>query len=381
MNSKLTDNDESFDVSFVIPCLNEESSIGFVIQEIQNSTFSENYSYEIVVADNGSTDQSIEISKSKGARVINIPMKGYGAALRGGINNAKGRIIVMGDADGSYTFSESLPMVQMLENGYDLVLGNRFKGGIEKNAMPWLHKYLGNPVLSKLGRILFRIPARDFHCGLRAFKRSKIIELDLKTNGMEFASEMLVMAAKNHYEITEVPVTLKRDLRNRKPHLKTWRDGWRHLRFLLSYSPNWVFLPPLAFTVFAESTLIALGAFGPLRAGNVEFNYRTAIAISTMSLVSALILSNFMLARVLLDRNRKYIKHQTEFILVIGSVPFLLGVSGFINEYKAWAVSGFAVLPVNSNLLFVIAMGNLVCLGVIIMFFGLISALLRFQSQ
>ena len=199
---------------------------------------------EVVIADNGSTDGSQDIARAEGARVVDVPIRGYGAALTAGIADAKGEFVIMGDADDSYDLSNLGPFVEALRGGADLVMGNRFAGGIEPGAMPALHRYLGNPVLTAVGRVLFRSPVKDFHCGLRGFRREAILELDLRTTGMEFASEMVVKATLNKLNIVEVPTTLSPDGRSRAPHLRTWRDGWRHLRFLLLYSPRWLFLYP-----------------------------------------------------------------------------------------------------------------------------------------
>ena len=230
------------EVSFVLPCLNENESLEHVISEINHVFGNSDYVYEIVVADNGSVDGSIETALRLGAKLVHVNERGYGAALRGGIEAATGNKVVMGDADGSYSFRESAPMIRLLDSDCDLVIGNRFKGGIESGAMPRLHKYLGNPILSFIGRKLFKIKIGDFHCGIRAFKRDAILGLKLRSNGMEFASEMLVLAGKKKLNIKEIPVSLKPDLRTRPPHLRTWTDGWRHLRFLFAYSPKWTFL-------------------------------------------------------------------------------------------------------------------------------------------
>jgi len=199
---------------------------------------------EILVADNGSTDGSPQAAEKAGARLIHVQGAGYGSVLMGGIQSAHGRFVIMGDADGSYDFSNLMPFLEKLREGYDLVMGNRFEGGIRKGAMPFLNRYLGNPFLSRLGRLFFRTPIRDFHCGLRGFSRQAILDLDLRTTGMEFASEMVVKASLAGLKATEVPAILYPDQRDRPPHLKPWRDGWRHLRFLLLYSPRWLFLYP-----------------------------------------------------------------------------------------------------------------------------------------
>jgi glycosyltransferase involved in cell wall biosynthesis len=232
------------EVSVVMPCLNECRTVGACVQEAVATLHRLGLSGEVVVADNGSTDGSHEIADSLGARVIHVPTKGYGSALQAGIAAARGKFIIMGDADSSYDFSQIGEFLHKLDDGSDLVIGNRFAGGIKPGAMPPLHRYLGNPILTRLGRLLYKFPVRDSQCGLRAFRKDAIEKLGLQMLGMEFASEMIVKAALFHLRIAELPTVLSQDGRDRRPHLRTWRDGWRHLRFLLIYSPRWLFLYP-----------------------------------------------------------------------------------------------------------------------------------------
>lgn len=232
------------ELSIVMPCLNEAETLEACIRKAQGAIERGGFSAEIVIADNGSTDGSREIAERLGARVVSIGEKGYGSALRGGIAAARGRFIIMGDADDSYDFSAIAPFVEKLREGFDLVMGNRFRGGIAPGAMPWKHRWVGNPVLTGIGRLFFRCEARDFHCGLRAFRKDAFDRMDLRTTGMEFASEMVIKSTLKGMKIAEVPVTLRPDGRSRPPHLRSWRDGWRHLRFMLLYSPRWLFLVP-----------------------------------------------------------------------------------------------------------------------------------------
>jgi len=227
-----------------MPCLNEAATVGDCVKQAREALAKYAINGEVIVADNGSTDGSRELAAAAGASVVAVPMRGYGSALLTGIASARGEFVVMGDADGSYDFMAIDVFLAKLREGYDLVMGNRFKGGVAEGAMPFLHRYLGNPVLSFLGRLFFSSEVGDFHSGLRGFRRSPILALDLRTTGMEFASEMVVKASVEGLRIAEVPVTLSPDKRNRPPHLRTWRDGWRHLRFLLLYSPRWLFLFP-----------------------------------------------------------------------------------------------------------------------------------------
>jgi hypothetical protein len=248
---------ESRDVELTIlmPCLNEAETIATCIDKAHGFLARSGVAGEILIADNGSSDGSVEYALARGARVIAVTERGYGAALRAGIAAARGRYVIVGDADDSYDFSRLEPFLARLRGGSDLVMGNRFTGGIAPGAMPFLHRYLGNPVLSLIGRMFFRSGIRDFHCGLRGLRRDAILALDLRTTGMEFASEMVVRAALNGLAIAEVPTTLAVDGRSRPPHLRTWSDGWRHLRFLLMFSPRWLFLYP-------GTALFALGLLG-----------------------------------------------------------------------------------------------------------------------
>ena len=232
------------ELTILMPCLDEAETLATCIQNAKDFLARTGVIGEVLIADNGSKDGSQTIAKEEGARVVPIQQRGYGAALIGGIAAARGRYVIMGDADDSYDFSQLDGILAKLREGYDLVMGNRFRGGIAKGAMPFLHKYLGNPVLSFLGRLFYRIPIGDFHCGLRGFSKEAMNHLKLSTPGMEFASEMVVKSGLHRLRIAEVPVTLSPDGRSRPPHLRTWRDGWRHLKFLLLYSPRWLFLFP-----------------------------------------------------------------------------------------------------------------------------------------
>ena len=227
-----------------MPCLNEAETVARCVAEAREALARAGLDGEIVVADNGSTDGSPALAEKAGARVVTVAARGYGAALAGGIAAARGTYVVIGDADLSYDFASVPDFVKALDAGADLVMGSRFLGRIEDGAMPPLHRWLGNPVLTGLGRLFFRADVSDFHCGLRAFRREALEALDLRTTGMEYASEMVVKAALFGLRISEIPVTLRRDGRSRPPHLRTWRDGWRHLRFLLLFSPRWLFLIP-----------------------------------------------------------------------------------------------------------------------------------------
>lgn len=268
---------QSVELTILMPCLNEAETLATCIDKAQAFLARSGVSGEVLIADNGSTDGSQDIARAHGARVVPIPARGYGAALIGGIRAANGRYVIMGDSDDSYDFSALEGFVEKLREGWQLVMGNRFKGGIKPGAMPPLHRYLGNPVLTGIGRLFFRSPSGDFHCGLRGFDREAILGLDLQTPGMEFASEMVIKATIGGLRITEVPTTLSPDGRSRPPHLRSWRDGWRHLRFLLLFSPRWLFLYP-GFTLFVLGVLgMAWLLPAPRMVGSVTLDIHTLI--------------------------------------------------------------------------------------------------------
>ncbi|HEX7160900.1 MAG TPA: glycosyltransferase family 2 protein [Trebonia sp.] len=266
------------ELTVVMPCLNEAETVATCVHKAVTFIADNGIDGEVVVADNGSTDGSRELAAGAGARVVPIPERGYGNALMGGILAARGEYVIMGDADDSYDFTNLMPFVTELRKGYDLVMGNRFKGGIAPGAMPPLHKYLGNPVLSFIGRLFFRSAIGDFHCGLRGFRRDSAIALGLQATGMEFASEMVVKATLAKQKITEVPTPLAKDGRSRKPHLRSFRDGWRHLRFLLMFSPRWLFFYPGLVLLVLGLGFGAAVAAGPLNIGGINFDVNTLVA-------------------------------------------------------------------------------------------------------
>lgn len=314
-----------------------------------------NITGEVVIADNGSTDGSQEIAQAQGARVVNIEAKGYGSALMGGILAARGRFIIMGDADDSYDFANLNPFIEKLREGYDLVLGNRFKGDIKPGAMPPLHRYLGNPVLTGIGRIFFRSQCGDFHCGIRGFSKSAVIKMDLRTTGMEFASEMIVKATLAGMRITEVPTTLSPDGRSRPPHLRSWRDGWRHLRFLLLYSPRWLFLVPGLFLMLF-GFIIALWLLPkPRLIGGVTFDVQTLffaamiIIIGYQAVNFAFFTKIFAISEGLLPEDKRlnslFKIFTLEVGLIIGGLLVLMGIVGIIYALNFWKSRSFG--PVN----------------------------------
>jgi len=273
---------DSVELSVVMPCLNEAETLAACIRQIKDMLTENQIDGEIIVADNGSTDGSIDIALSEGVRVVPVTQKGYGSAIDGGVKAATGTYVVMGDADSSYNFGEIPALLAQLRKGSSLVMGNRFRGGVQEGAMPFLHRYLGNPVLSFFGRLFYTIPIGDFHCGLRGFSRKAYLTWGLRTTGMEFASEMVVKAALKKAAIAEVPVTLSPDGRSRAPHLRTWQDGWRHLLFLLIHSPRWLFAIPGLTLFMIGLALFALVLPRPIQIGRFGLDVHTLLLGMTM---------------------------------------------------------------------------------------------------
>lgn len=338
--------EEEVELTIVMPCLNEARTLPVCIEKALGSLRRHGIKGEVVIGDNGSTDGSQEIARKLGARVVDVPVRGYGAALMGGIAAARGKFIIMGDSDDSYDWTSILPFVEKLREGYDLVMGNRFKGGIKPGAMPFLNRYLGNPVLTSIGRLFFCPEMGDYHCGMRGFTREAAERMALQTTGMEFASEMVVKASLLKMRITEVPTTLSPDGRGRPPHLRRWRDGWRHLRFMLLYSPRWLFWYPGLALMLAG---LAVGAWllpGPRKVGGVEFDVHTmlyaamAVLLGFQSVLFAVFSKVFAIAEGLLPRDErleqmfKVITLETG--LIVGAVLVVLGLAG-----SAWAVWGW----------------------------------------
>ena len=289
---------DAVEVSIVMPCLNEAETVVRCVEKSLRAFRENSICGEVIVADNGSTDGSRELARDAGARVVSVEAKGYGSALMGGILAARGKYVIMGDADDSYDFSHVPRFLEKLRAGHDLVMGNRFLGGIQPGAMPTLHRYLGNPVLSGVGRLFFHSPCGDFHCGLRGFSKDAIEKLDLRTTGMEFASEMVVKATLHGLRIGEVPTTLAPDGRSRPPHLRSWRDGWRHLRFLLLYSPRWLFFYPGLTLLISGLSIILWLLPGPRRVGSVVLDVHTMLGGAALILIGFQSVAFAVLAKV-----------------------------------------------------------------------------------
>lgn len=362
------------ELSIVMPCLNEAETLATCIKKAQKYLEEQGIAGEIIIADNGSTDGSPTIAAEMGARVVPVREKGYGSALRGGIAAAHGQYIIMGDADDSYDFSNLAAFLEQLRAGQELVMGNRFQGGIAPGAMPVLHQYLGNPVLTWIGRLFFASPCGDFHCGLRGFSKEAIDRLNLRTTGMEFASEMVVKAALYKLKIAEVPTTLSPDGRSRPPHLRTWRDGWRHLRFLLLYSPRWLFLYPgllLMFVGLAVGLWLLPGPQGVFDIHTLLFA-ATAIIVGFQSVAFALFTKVFAIEEGLFpkDSNFDRVFHyiNLEVGLFIGIFLLLIGLAGSLYALTTWGANLFGSLDPAKTMRIVIPSVTCIALGVQVIF-------------
>ncbi|CAM5787400.1 glycosyltransferase family 2 protein [Rhizobacter fulvus] len=340
------------DLTILMPCLNEARTLGSCIEKAKSYLERAKVDGEVVIADNGSTDGSRAIAELHGARVVEVPVRGYGAALIAGIRAARGKFVVIGDSDDSYDFSQLDAFVGALRGGAELVMGNRFAGGIAPNAMPRLHRYLGNPALSGIGRVFFRTPIRDFHCGLRGFERGAILGLDLCCTGMEFASEMVVKASLYGLRIVEVPTTLSPDGRGRPPHLRSWRDGWRHLRFLLIHAPQWLFLYPGAMLAGLCLALMIMLELGPVVLGPLGLDVHTLVYAMVgfnvgwqMLLFGALSYMHAVRMRTLplLPRALQWLDRVTlEHGLLVAGLLVLCGLGFAILSVAYWSGVGFA---------------------------------------
>jgi len=340
------------ELTILMPCLNEAETLAICINKAMSFLKERDIDGEILIADNGSSDGSQQIAQKCGARVINIPERGYGAALIGGCNAANGKYVIMGDADDSYDFKNLMPFLEKLRGGDELVMGNRFKGGIKKGAMPPLHRYLGNPVLSTIGRVFFPSKIGDFHCGLRGYNTEAMRNLHLLTTGMEYASEMVVQATLHRLRISEVPTTLSPDGRNRPPHLRSWRDGWRHLKFLLMYCPNWLFFVPGLLFFFTGLGLSAVLTFIPVKIGDVYFDVNTLVFTILLMFVGSSIISTGVIAKIFAEQSG-YIPQDTGTIIgkikaelgtLFGMILILIGIAGAVASYVIWKRASFGAL-------------------------------------
>jgi Glycosyl transferase family 2 len=365
---------EPVELSVVMPCLNEAETLGACIRKAQKALLEARISGEIIVADNGSTDGSLDIAERLGAKVVRVSARGYGQALMGGISAAAGKYVVMGDADDSYDFGHIPRFVEKLREGADLVMGNRFRGGIQRKAMPALHQYFGNPALTSIGRLFFHSPVGDFYCGMRGFRKDACEKMGLRTTGMEFATEMVVKATLLNMRVAEVPTTLSPDGRSRPPHLRTWRDGWRTLRFFLLYSPRWLFLYPGLALIVAGTLVGAWLLPVPRTVGSVTFDVHTllyaavAVLLGFQAIAFAVFTKLFAVseglhpADPLLDRLFRYIT--LEVGLLAGAGLVLAGLGGSVYAVGIWGAHQFGRLDISHTLRLVIPAALSLTLGV-----------------
>ena len=356
-----------------MPCLNEAATLAVCIDKARGALTALGVAGEVLIADNGSTDGSPDIARAHGARVVHVAQRGYGAALAAGIDAARGRWVIMADADDSYDLGGLAPFVRALQDGADLVMGNRFRGGIVPGAMPPLHRYLGNPVLTGVGRVLFHSPCRDFHCGMRGFSRDAVRALGLRTTGMEFASEMVVKATLHGLRITEVPTTLAPDGRGRPPHLRSWRDGWRHLRFLLLYSPRYLFLVPGLLLAMLGALGMAALLPGPRRVGALTFDVHTLLFAGVAVVMGAQLVLFAALAKLFAahagllphDPRLPHVgRHVTlERGLAASGVLLALGVALALAAVHTWEAAGFGPLAIGTAMRLSVPAGTLLVLG------------------
>jgi glycosyltransferase involved in cell wall biosynthesis len=382
----------SIEISIIMPCLNEAETLETCIRKAMEYFERSGVRGEVIVGDNGSTDGSQEMALSAGARVVNVPLRGYGAALYGASLAARGKYIIMGDSDDSYDFSSLDPFVEKLRDGYDLVMGNRFSGGIKPGAMPWKNRYIGNPILSTIGKFLFHCPAGDFHCGLRGYSKDAFARMDLRTTGMEFASEMVIKATLCQMKIAEVPTILSPDGRSRAPHLRPYRDGWRHLRFMLLFSPNWLFLYPGLF-------LMVVGMVGALvlLQSSIHILHRVELGLDSLLYFAFMMVSGFqsvlfaVLSRIyavqecLYPAGRAYwnlFRHiNLERGLILG---FLLGLGGLSFAFYAlfeWHNAGFGSMDIERVARIVIPSGLAITLGIETILFSFFLSTLGISTR
>ena len=379
------------ELSVVMPCLNEEETVGICVRKAVAALRTAGIQGEVIVADNGSTDRSVEIAQAEGARVVHVPAKGYGNALMGGIRAAHGTYALMADADDSYDFTHLPRFLEPLRAGSDLVMGNRFRGGIAQHAMPFLHRYLGNPVLTAIGRIFFNSPCGDFHCGMRAFRKDSFERMDIRSAGMEFASEMVVKASLLGMRVSEIPTTLSPHGRTRPPHLRTWRDGWRHLRFLLMYSPRWLFLYPGTFLILLGATACLWLLQGPKIVHGVGLDVHTLLYAFAAVLMGFQLVAFSVFTKVFaisegllpedprLNRAFRYVTLETG--LSVGGLLLALGIGGTIYAVSGWAKQSFGNLDTEHMLRIVMPSVFSLTLGVQVVCSSFFLSILGLRRQ
>jgi hypothetical protein len=379
------------ELSIVIPCLNEAETLATCVRKARDAIARLGIDGEVIVADNGSTDDSREIAVYEGARLVPVPTRGYGAALHGGIGAANGKYIIMGDADDSYDFSEIGGFVERLRAGHDMVMGNRFAGRIMPGAMPFLHQYLGNPGITLMGRLLFGSRCGDFYCGLRGFTKAAWLRFDQRTTGMEYAIEMVTKATLMGMNVTEVPIILHKDGRSRPPHLRTWRDGWRTLRFMLVYSPTWLYVLPGSALLLIGLALFLWLLPGPRTVGGVTFDVHTMLAAAGMVFLGFQVLSFGALARVFFStvglipenqREPRVVQALTlEGGIISGLALLVVGVALLVWALATWAGQGFGPLNYSFSMRQVIPAVLLLVLGTQAVFNSFFLSLLRLPRR
>jgi glycosyltransferase involved in cell wall biosynthesis len=378
---------EELELTILMPCLNEAETLAVCVEKARAFLVRTGIAGEVLISDNGSTDGSQAIAEAHGARVVAADERGYGAALGAGIAAARGRFVIMGDADDSYDFANLDAYMAQLRDGADLVMGNRFAGGIAPGAMPWHHRYIGNPVLSFLGRLFFKTPIRDFHCGLRGFRRDAIRDLNLRTTGMEFASEMVVKATLSQLDVREVPTTLKKDGRSRRPHLRSFRDGWRHLRFLLLFSPRWLFLYPGMALLLTGLVVGSLLLRGPVQVGTISFGVHTllvaalCVIMGTQSIAFAVIGRRFASRYGFIPRSGAYdrlLESMTlERLLLFAILLMLGGLVAMVWGVTEWARRDFGPLLSDATLRAVILAMTALVTGFQLMMSAFMSSMIN----
>jgi len=377
------------ELTILMPCLNEAETLAICIRKAKKFLSENNIDGEVLISDNGSTDGSQDIAKAEGARVVSTDIKGYGSALINGTKNAYGKYVIMGDADDSYDFLHLMPFVEKLREGYDLVMGDRFAGGIEEGAMPWSHKYIGNPVLLFIGRLFYKSKIRDFHCGLRGYNRESMLNLHLQTTGMEYASEMVVKSELNGLKIAEVPTTLSKDGRSRPPHLRSFRDGWRHLKFLLMYAPNWLLLYPGFIFLILGLVLGGTIVVDKITINNINFSIHTLLYCACLIIIGLSILQMYLIVKVYAYNHNFLPKKQTDWnhkiredrIIAIGAVIVILGIVLSIIAVETWKASSMGDLNAEQTMRIVIPAVLCLIVGFQSIFTGFMVGVMKIRTE
>lgn len=377
------------ELTILMPCLNEAETLAVCIRKAKTFLSENNIDGEVLISDNGSTDGSQDIAREEGARVVSTDIKGYGSALINGTKNAYGKYVIMGDADDSYDFLHLMPFVEKLREGYDLVMGDRFAGGIEEGAMPWSHKYIGNPVLSFIGRLFYNSRIRDFHCGLRGYNRESMLKLNLQTTGMEYASEMVVKSELNGLKIAEVPTTLSKDGRSRPPHLRSFRDGWRHLKFLFMYAPNWLLLYPGMFFLLLGLVLGGIIVVDKITINNINFSIHTLLYCACLIIIGLSILQMYIIVKVFAYNHDFLPKNQIDWnhkikedrIIALGAGIVMIGIVLSIIALETW--KSFSMGDLNAEETMRIVIPAVLCLivGFQSIFTGFIVGVMKIRTK